>query len=841
MLRYLPLFHIISLQLILKKVFTLLLPFAFLTLPFSVLSQNYHFLRGYVYNQTNEAIFGASIRIVSESLGTKTDENGKFELKIIEGISRISVSSIGYETEIFEVVMESDKVQKIFLKINQKQLDEVVIKAKKKDYSYEVIKNVLENKSTVLAQYQNFKCDTYIKSLEESRKKTTKAKKEDTQEEMPDFEAEGKLDSLKIYKPDYNLFECKLTRYENREGQQKEEKEAVKKIGKLNSIFFKSITDGEFNLYKNHQKIPKIGDNEITSPLSDLTFLSYKFQMLKFYYEGDYKIYQIKVSPRELGNALYEGTIEVLDNYWVLKRVDLKLTKRALLLYDEFTFKQEYEFVKERWMPTKTIYNWKVKEGGVKKSGSTLVVQSDFEFDISHPKRFFGNEVGTTKEQAYKRDSVFWEAIRPQPLSIEEQSVIKEKEKLDLVQNSKAYLDSVDKVYNKISLAKIIYLGIGHTNRVKKQTWFFEPAIALIDPLAIGGWRIRYGLSYYKRFENRKQVNFRTNLTYGFLNRDLKGSSFASYTYNPIRNSRVSVGLGSGFNVINGAATIRDIAKRNNFYQNKFIDFSHRTEVFNGFYSNLNVYFEKRSDLASFKLSNIGDKFITNNSNYQVFETSYVYKSKLELEYTPGQLFLREPKEKIILGSKYPTFRINIERAWPIASKNTANYTYFSSSITQTFNVGIIGSSEYRFNIGKFIDTTNLALMDYKYQRGGDNYFFSPPMYTFQLIPKTFKTNNWFFEGHYVHQFNGFLTSKIPLFNKTKIREVAGGGLLYVPERKYLYVELFFGLNRVLKIGRERFRIGAYYVAAQSNDFGLRNGFKFSFEPYNRNRNSWSF
>ena len=99
-----------------------------------------------------------------------------------------------------------------------------------------------------------------------------------------------------------------------------------------------------------------------------------------------------------------------------------------------------------------------------------------------------------------------------------------------------------------------------------------------------------------------------------------------------------------------------------------------------------------------------------------------------------------------------------------------------SASVRQTFNVGIIGTSEYRLSIGKFLDTTRLAVMDYKYMRGGDNYFFSPAMLTYQLIPKTFPVFNWYFESHYVHQFNGFLTSKIPLLNKTKIREMAGGG-----------------------------------------------------------------
>ncbi len=807
-------------------------------IPFISFSQNFYFLRGFVYSESNEAIPLATIRVVNQNTGTTSDQNGKYDIKLLEGLNRISISSTGYVTDIFDVLVEKDIVKNVFLKIDQKQLNELVIKVKKKDYSYEVIRHVIDNKANVLNQYQNFQSKTYIKSVEFVDKKPPK-KKEDNEKDNPG-ELLDKKPAVKDTIPNLNIFECSLIQHQNVQGQQKEEKEAVKKIGDQSTLFYKSVTDGEFNLYKNHQKIPKIGDNDIVSPFSDLTFLSYKFQLLKYYFEGNMKIYQIKVSPRELGNALYEGVIEVIEDEWVLKSADLKLTKRALLRYDEFSFKQEFEKIESRWMAVKTTYNWKVKEGSTKKSGKTEVQQSDFEFDLELPKRFFGAEVGITKENAYKRDSTFWQSIRPVPLSKDEQKVIKEKERLEILMNSKVYLDSIDKVYNKITIPKIIYSGIGHINRTKKQTWFFEPALGFLDPLAIGGWRMRYGVAYYKRFENRKQFSSNINLTYGFNNQDLKGQINFNYFYNPIRNSSLNLRMGSGFNVINGSATISDIARRSNFYQNKFIDLRHRTEVFNGFYLNSNLLYEIRSDLSNYKFTTFGDKLFNNNT-LQVFPTTHVYKTNFGFEYTPKQMYLLEPNQKQILGSKYPTFNLNFEKAWPMSGKITSNFSYISASVRQTFNISTIGTSEYRINVGKFLDTTRMAVMDYRYQRGGDNYFFSPAMYTYQLIPKTFPTFDWYFESHFVHQFNGFFTSKVPLLNKTKIREMAGAGFMYVPERKFQYAEVYFGFNRVFKIGRERIRLGSYYVIAQSNDFGIRNGIKFSIEPYNQDRNTWSF
>ena len=88
-------------------------------------------------------------------------------------------------------------------------------------------------------------------------------------------------------------------------------------------------------------------------------------------------------------------------------------------------------------------------------------------------------------------------------------------------------------------------------------------------------------------------------------------------------------------------------------------------------------------------------------------------------------------------------------------------------SMSQKFMIGIFGTSQYSVSFGRFLDTTNSQIMDYKYQRGGDPFLFMPPMEAYQLRDSTFPTFKGYLESHYVHQFNGFLTSKVPLINKT--------------------------------------------------------------------------
>ena len=71
--------------------------------------------------------------------------------------------------------------------------------------------------------------------------------------------------------------------------------------------------------------------------------------------------------------------------------------------------------------------------------------------------------------------------------------------------------------------------------------------------------------------------------------------------------------------------------------------------------------------------------------------------------------------------------------------------------------------------------------------------------------------------------------------------ESVGANLLYAPERRNLFfVEAYAGVDKLIKLWRERFKIGLYYCIGYSNLFEQpRSFFKINFEFYNRSKNSW--
>lgn len=798
-------------------------------------AQNYYSLRGYVTNKKAEPLVGVYVRVADLGVGTVTNEEGQYELNLIEGIHRVSLTYIGYKTKRLDIVVQSNTSQNVRLEVDENKLKTVEISNKKKDLSYEIIKKVIENKAKYQEQFITQKRSIYVKS-KENNTYLKKEKNKDSELEEENAYPFSKTDSI----PKYNLFEGEFVQHIQKPKGFKEEKIAAKKYGNQRSLFFTTTTEANFDFNQNLIFCKKLGDNSYISPISNSALLAYKYRLIGSKFEKGKKIYKIKVIPRKMGNALFKGTIEVWDSLFAIKSVQLQVNKNSLVLYEKFSIAQDYAFIEDKHLCINELYTWEIKTNSVKTEGECTVIYDKYLFDSLYAKRFFNAEIGTTKEDAYEKDTAYWDDIRPLPLTDDECAFMQYQDSLMRLRTSKVYLDSIDSVFNKITWIKALWEGFGIINREKKTLLTFDPAIGLLDPVAIGGFRLRYSASYFKKFENRKAIRISPFLNYGFRNQDVKGNIGVWHLYDPKKQSSFSINAGNYFGFVNNFATISDIFNRNNFFEESYLSIYHRTELFNGFYLGTGLRNTIRKDLGDFKFNPEFDEVFENNKA-QTFDTHSAAILNIRVSYTPQQLYIQEPKEKIILGSRFPTFRLNYRQGLDNLFGSSAIFKTLDFSISQKFNIGIIGSSEYNINLGGFLDTSSIRIMDYRYQRGGDPFLLIPPMFGYQLIDSTFPTFRAVLETHYTHQFNGFLTSKIPGLKQSGIRTMVGGGLLYVPESNYQYSELLTGINRIFKIGRERLKIGIYYIVAQSNVQGFTSGFKFSLNPYNADTSTWSF
>ena len=790
-------------------------------------------LTGKIINATLEPLAYASVSIKELQTGTTTDNNGVFKFQLEAGKYDIAVSMMGYKTQIITVTITKAYTLNIIMEAEKAALlGEVQIVGSRKDRAEEIVRNVIRNKEAILEHAATYNCNIYIKATDEnSVNPKTKKKNADTSKLHRELDAMNMAEVL--LKLDYA--------YPNKI---KEERTAVKIRGNSESLFYLTTTDGDFNFYKNLVQLPALSAMPMLSPISNSGLVAYKYKTLRIRKEKNRTIYTIKVTPTKLGNALVTGEMEIMDSAWVLLSTHFELPKFHLTEYDYFSVDQQYEWVNSKaWMPVRQDFTYRTRAGKKSLSGRTLAIYSDYKIDTSFAKKHFGTEVSSTAQQAYERDSSFWDNIRKEPLTEKEVRFINYRDSIKRARSTATYLDSVDRYNNKITLKKIFIDGIDNHNWRKERLMIFATIGDLYQPLQLGGGRIGYNFYLNKIYKNKKNINLTNRISYGIRNKDLQGAISFSKLYNPFSRGRYFINAGREFaQIFEGDAWINQI-KRSNIFLKEGLEVGHHAELLNGLVLFNKFEFSVRRSVADYKTndkldsSSIG-RGLSNNQAI-LFDTYKAFYNTIGLQFTPGQKYIREPKEKIILGSRWPTVGVTWRKGVPGVLGSAIDFDYLEFGITQKLKLGLAGESQYTFISGSFLSRRDLRLVDYKFMRRGDPLLFSNPTLTFQSLDSTFPAFRRFYEGHYLHQFHGAILNKIPLLKKLNLLEVAGCGILYAPERNIKYGELFFGVEKIIRFWRDRYKVGGYVVTSFANKFSNPIQFKIGIEVFNKRKNSW--
>ena len=471
-------------------------------------------ISGRITDSLSQPLSYVSVDVSASTRGTTTNLDGNYSIELNKGEYTLVFTIIGYKTQTLTVNLTADRVENIILQEDNKGLSEVQVTITRKDRAEEIIEKVVRQKESITNKVQNSSYKIYIKATEENDRigKSIKVlsrpiKKTDELDKMNMAEVLLKID---------RSYPDKI----------KEERTGVKLRGNANNLFFLTTTQGDLDFYKNLVKAPSLTRLPMLSPISYSGLVAYKFKTLNIRTENGIKIYTIKVIPSQSGNALVHGEVEVMDSAFVLLSTHFEFPKYHLLDYDNFSVDQQYQFIDNKaWLPVRQEFNYTFKAKNYKTIGRTIALYQDYIIDTSFSKNYFNTELSATSENAYTRDISFWDDVRKEALSEKEFRFIERHDSIYRVTHSKVYLDSIDRVYNKITLAKILFYGQGIYNRKKEKTITLPPLRYVIKPLELGGLRFAVDATYTKIYPSKKKVNIHSDLSYGLRNKDIKGKN----------------------------------------------------------------------------------------------------------------------------------------------------------------------------------------------------------------------------------------------------------------------------------------------------------------------------
>ncbi|NQX92051.1 MAG: hypothetical protein HRT74_08020 [Flavobacteriales bacterium] len=214
---------------------------------------------------------------------------------------------------------------------------------------------------------------------------------------------------------------------------------------------------------------------------------------------------------------------------------------------------------------------------------------------------------------------------------------------------------------------------------------------------------------------------------------------------------------------------------------------------------------------------------------------------QIEFLYRINQKYVWKRGYKEILGTDYPTIGLKYRKGIPTLFDSETDFDYLEVYAEHDWNVARWGMMHWKVQMASFVNKANLRLLEHRYFRGSDQYFFSDPTFSFQLLGPALSTADAYFQANVMHHFNGTILGKVPLLNRTKIQLAAGGGVLLLEENNFRHAEVFAGLERTFNIKDELFRLGVYAVTSDNSlsnaVFRLKLGINF----YNTFTREWDY
>lgn len=751
----------------------------------------------------------ASIFIKNSTKGVSANGEGMYKISIANATATLVFRAIGYTSVEKNISANANLVLDISLTPEVYTLNNVVIRGNAEDPAYEIIRNAIKNRTKHLTEIESFRANVYIKGVQKLVDAPKKFLGQNIQQ-MFDLDTTG--NGIIYLSESQSVFSFKRPNKIN------EQMLSSRVSGRNNAFSFNKASDLVVNFYENLMfEGSGLGSRAFISPIADNALFYYRYRLLGVSIENGISINKIEVIPRRKSDPVFRGTIYIAENSWRLISADLDLTKDAgINLIDTLNTQQQFIKVGDFYVPSDIKFQFKGNVLGFGFDGYFVGIFSDFEINPSFPKNHFTGEILKITKEVNQKDSLFWEENRPLPLTLEEINDYQRKDSIAVLRESKPYLDSIDRDRNAFSIGKILIRGYTINRTFEKKFIRFDPLLPALHYNTVEGFAIKYGVNYRVNMADRKYFSLRPEMRYGLSNKIFTAKLSANYFYNPIKRANFSWSFGTeiaDLNPLNSMSllgnslnTLLFETNYSKFYKRDFFQITTSRELANGLQANAKIDYSNNSTLSNTSdvkfFENRSSFFTSNNpftpnTDFSLFPTYKDLSLSLNFSYTIAQKYISRPDGKFYEESKYPRINVGYRKGINKLFGSEVDYDFLNVEISQNrIRLGLVGYSSFSVGVGKFLNTTNIFYPNFNHFKGNKSTVLVPEVGRFRYLNfYVNSTDKQYFEGHFEHNFAGFLTNKIPLLRKLNLEEYIGVNYLSQPLKRN-YSELYFGIKR---------------------------------------------
>jgi hypothetical protein len=780
----------------------------------------------------------ASVFVKGTARGTNANTEGKYFLELPPGEHTLICQHINFKKEEKTVVCGKVDVELNFT-LGDQELTNVIIK-NREDPAYEIIRNTIKKRKDFLSQMDKFQCEVYTKGQLKVRSypKRFFGRK-------VNFE-DGDTSKQKM------LYLSETVSLYSANKPQKEHIEVISSRVSGQSDGYGLSAPQFFSFYDNNVFIGNnLNPRGFISPVSDNALNYYKYKYEGSFYEDGREINKIKVTARRKYEPLFNGYINIVEGEWRIHSLQLLLTKESQMeLIDSMRIEQMYRPLgNDIWVISSQVLYPSANILGFDAYGSFLNIYSNFDIDPKFDKKHFSNMVLKYLDSANKKNNTYWEEIRPVPLMADEEYDYRRKDSLELVRKDPRYLDSLDKLRNKINLFGALLFEQTLVAERRRTTFSFRPLTEQFSFNPAEGFVINTGAIWTKKLDSSllgaRSISLAPNLRFGFTNHHLNGHLTVTYRYGKRNSSAIAVSGGKRIFQFNNYSpigprgnTLSCLLGENNrmkIYEAWYFRGSYNKGIGHGFSWTAAFQYQDRMPLENKTDYTWRDRkdveYTPNYPNELVGENIKRHQVLIGLigfSWQPGARYVQLPDRRINMGSKYPVFSAQYTRSFDRILGSDGDWSKWKFTVKDDLNFKLLGKFSYRLGIGGFIDNKKVEIPDYQHFNGNLSTFATEFLNSFQLLPlyRFSNTSKFYSLAHVEHNFNGFLTNKIPGIKKLNIYLVVGANGFYI-DKNTNYYEVFAGIDNIFKQLRIDFVHG--FLDGKTYKSAFRIGFRRSY------------
>ena len=368
-------------------------------------------ISGEVTDSEKQPVPFCSIYLKGTTIGTTANIDGKFFLEVNTGSFEIVFRSIGYKLYSKQVVVTDAPIElNVTLEPESYQLREATVNASAEDPAYAIIRKAIKNRKKYLDEVKSFSCKSYVKSTQKLISYPKKFLGQDVN--FGDY-----LDTVsKIF----YLSESVANLSFDKPDKVKEEMISSKVSGNSRSFSFNKSSDLLVSFYNSLIDLGNLSPRGIVSPISGTAMLYYDYKLEGTFIQYGQTVNKIRVIPKRKHDPVFTGDIYILEDSWRIHSLDLYISKdQQIEFIDTFRISETYIPVeKDIWMMLNSEFNFEFSALGFRGKGLILGVFSNYNLHPDFPKYYFDNAVMKINKDANKKDTVYWDEVRPVPLTL---------------------------------------------------------------------------------------------------------------------------------------------------------------------------------------------------------------------------------------------------------------------------------------------------------------------------------------------------------------------------------------------------------------------------------------